>query len=391
MDLGFAAPELTIGQIPLLGSTYRDAERPLAFFEQLAERLERVPGIDGATPVLMTPFAGAAGWTAFVTIEGQDAAQAAANPSLDFQSVLPNYFRTMGVPLQRGRIFTDEDRAGSAPVAVVSEMLANRAWPGVAPIGKRLKFGGTDSPGPWYTVVGVVADTRYRDLTVRWPTLYVPRRQRNPVTVFMAVRTTMRPPAVSATLRAAVSDIDPGERVYDVASIERHIHTRLAQPRFAVVVIAGFSAVCLLLAMVGLYGLISSLVRRRRHEIGVRRALGAQSWHIRSLVLGGGARAVLIGIAGGMSLAAAATRGLRALLFGVEPTDPSTLATTGVVLLVAVVIAACVPLRRATGVDPSIALRAEQVRLSGAPRAVYLRWSLAMVGAIDAKGLQHGG
>jgi hypothetical protein len=243
--MGFAADELSIARIPLQGGQYQDDAVRLAFFENLIARLETTGGIDAATPVVIAPFSGTGGWTATYTADGQSEGEAAANPGLNLETVLPNYFRTFGVPIRRGRAFTFGDRADSPPVAIVSDRLAARAWPDENPIGKRLKFGGPTSPRPWMTVVGVVPETRYRDLTAPMPTLYVPALQAGPTPGVLAVRSTAPPRSVAAAVRQAVRDVDPKERVQDLSTMEALLAEPLARPRFTAMPLSGLALIAL--------------------------------------------------------------------------------------------------------------------------------------------------
>jgi predicted permease len=357
--MGFDAEGLWIAHVPLTGPAYDDPAARLELFERLVARVEAAPGIEAATPLMGAPFLGEAGWTATYTAEGQGETGAAANPTLTFEAVLPGYFRAFGVPVARGRPIDDGDGQGSVPVAVVSESLARRAWPGEDPIGRRLKLGTPDAETDWLSVVGVVPDTRYRDLVAPSPTIYVALRQQPTDVRLLGVRSHAPPAAVAATLREALAELAPGEHVYRVDGVRELLAGPLARPRFVTSLLGGFGMAAVLLAAVGLYGLMGYLVERRTREIGVRRALGARSAQVRRMVLGQGARLAAVGAAAGLAAASVATGALRALLFEVSPTDPVTFAVAPALVIGAAVAACWAPARRATRVEPVEALRSE--------------------------------
>jgi hypothetical protein len=258
--------------------------------------------------------------------------------------------------LVRGRLITDEDRAGAPPVVVIGESLARHYWPGMDPIGKRFK-----SPDGWMTVVGVVRDTRYRNFREPRPSMYIPLAQSffpvAPTTLVVA--TEGSPLSIVATLRRAIREIAPGVSIASAAPMESYIAESLAQPRLDALLLALFAGAAVTLAAVGLFGVMAAAVRQRTREIGVRVALGATPNDILLMVLG---RALAIAGAGafaGLLAAVASTQALRALLFGVSPTDLTTLGAVCLALLLVALTAAYLPARRAQRVDPMLALRAE--------------------------------
>ena len=361
LDMGFASDELSTALLSLPESITSSRARLTAFYDQITGRLSSMPGMSGATVVLVPPFSGRNGWDAFYTAEGQTAADAAANPALDFQLVLPSYFSTMGIPIRQGRGIGTMDREGSPPVAVVSRSLAERAWPGQDPIGKRFKFGHADAPSPWTTVVGVVDDVRYRELTYPRPVVYVAWGQRTdaqPLS-FVVARGSAEKALAARDVRRLVREIEPEVLVTGVATMKQHLTISLARPRFEAAVLGVFAAVALVLAAVGVYGVIAALVRQRTQEIGIRLALGAQTGDVRSMVLRSGLTLAAVGVAAGLGASVAATRLLGAQLYGVSPTDPVTLAVASLALLVIAGIACGLPARAAMRVDPITALKAE--------------------------------
>ena len=361
LDMGFASDELSTVELSLPESIISSRPRLDAFYSALTERLARMPGMSSATVVLVPPFSGRNGWDAFFTAEGQTARDAAANPALDFQPVLPSYFSTMGIPIRLGRGIATTDREGTALVAVVSRSLAERAWPGQDPVGKRLKFGHADAPSSWTTVIGVVDDVRYRELTYPRPIVYVAWAQQTdkPPLSFVVVRGTASHTLAARDVNRLVREIEPRVLVTSVATMRDRLTTSLARPRFAAVVLGVFAAVALVLAAVGVYGVIAALVRQRTQEIGIRLALGAQPGEVRSMVMRRGLALAGAGVAAGLAASLAATRVLGAELYGVHPADPVTMMAAALALLAAAALACGVPARAASRVDPLTALRAE--------------------------------
>jgi putative ABC transport system permease protein len=359
-DMGLAADRLALVRLGLPKAKYADAPHHLQLIEELVARLEATPGIAAATPVHTPPFAGTGGWDLpEFTAEGQSAERAAANPSLNFESIHPSYFRTLAVTILRGRAFTSADRREAPAVAVISHDLAARTWPGEDPIGKRIKFGHPDSTEPWLTVVGVAGSTRYRDLRTPRPTLYLPAAQFIDTAEMLVLRTTSPLALLAPMMRERVRSLDPDVQVLSVAPFRELLQGPLARPRFNAFLIGLFGFVALLLAAVGLYAVTGASVRRRHREIGVRLALGATGSDVRSLVLGEGLRLALLGAAIGLVGAVSSARLLQGLLYGLHPLDPASLLAAALLLVAVSGLASYLPARRATRVDPIVALRAE--------------------------------
>jgi predicted permease len=361
-DMGFAADSLTLVKVGLPAGAYDSPDRHLAVFEQLAERVAGAPAIGGVTPVILGPFTGAGGYDASFIAEGQGAGEEASNPTLNLEVVSPSYFGTMGIPVIRGRGFESADRDGAARVAVVSQGLARRLWGHSDPIGRRIKLGGLASDWPWLSVVGVVADTRYRELEAPPLTFYIPYLQTaNPGLrpTWLAVRSQRSAGAILTEVRKAAGEIDAGLLVPESASVSELRATPLARPRLMAGLAGVFAALALGLAAVGVYGMVAVLVVQRTHEFGIRVALGARPASVRGLVLAQGATHAALGIALGLVAWLGASRVLRSVVYDVAPTDPVTLAGSAALLLVAAVAASYVPARRATRVDPAQLLRSE--------------------------------
>jgi predicted permease len=281
-----------------------------------------------------------------------------------FQSITPGYLAMMGIPILRGRGFTAADQPNAQPVALVSATLAKTLWPDADPIGKRISY---PFPSPWLTVVGVVPDVRLdslRDTT--GAAVYIPYEQRlaslrtgiNP-DMTVIVRTIGIDAAIGRALRGIVESIDRSVPVTDIRSMEDVVSQSVAKPRFTMSLVTGFALAALILGAVGIYGVMSYLVSQRTREMGIRVALGATRSQVVRLIVSRALRLAAAGGVVGLGAALMTTRALRQWLYGVSPSDPTTLAIVAVVFLVVAVVASSAPALRATRVDPSTSLRAE--------------------------------
>jgi putative ABC transport system permease protein len=358
VDIGLSADRLVLAELSLPYTRYVDRRNQEQFLDEIVARLEAVPAIAAATPVNVRPFSGDGGWDVpRFTAEGQSAERAAVNPALNLESVHHNYFETFEVRIVRGRPFAPSDRRGALDVAIVSEDVAARTWPGQDPIGKRLKMGGLDSTYGWKTVVGVAVATRYRDLARPRPTLYVPAPQFLVTAQLLVLRTTAPLELAASVTRESVKAIDPSVQVMRIAPFEAMLDGPLARPRFNAFLLGVFGMTALLLAAIGLAGVMATYVRQRDREIALRVALGATPGSIRRLVLG---EALWMGASGavmGLVAATVATRLLRGMLYEIDPLDPLTLAGAALVLIAATTLAAYGPARQAVRVDPGSMLR----------------------------------
>jgi predicted permease len=357
IDRGFDSGNLAVVPILLPESRYPDARARLAFYEQLLPRVAAIPGVVSASAVHVRPGTGAAGLSAGMTFEGQTPAEADTNPWANWEPVTPEYFRTLGVPIIRGRGFTQADTRDAAPVAIVSEAMAQRYWPRQNPLGKRLRF---SSGFPWTTVVGVVADVRYRELTRTWLSVYFPAAQFfffSPGS--LVVRAGSTPDALIPAIRETIRALEPAVPRDEATTMDALLSRELARPRAAFTVASLFALMAVILAAVGVYGVMSYEVHQRRWELAVRSALGASPAAIfrdvalRTLTLGG------LGTAAGMLAAVLVTRSLRSLLFGVEHADPLIFLAGAGALLGIVLLASSLPARRAAGTDPVAVLRTD--------------------------------
>jgi putative ABC transport system permease protein len=360
VDLGFDPHHVLTMHLRVQGAKYGQPEARREFFRQLIERLEAQPGVVAASAVLIRPMEGTAGWDTPFTLEGQSVAEALKNRVPNFEAVTPHYFRTFRIPMKAGREFTDEDTNQSPLTAIISETMAKTLFPGVDPLGKRIRLGAAAPEDPWRTIVGIAGDVRYRELqNVRFD-LYFPFAQWPSAFVnHFAVRTTTEPAALLATVRREVAAIDPAQAVTRVATMDELVAANLAQSRFSAVLLNWLSGLALLMAAIGIYGVLAYSVARRTGEFGIRLALGAQAGDILRLVIGQGMRLVVVGLVLGLTASFALTRLIAGLLFEVSPTDPLSFAGI-VLLLMAIALFACsLPARRATKVDPMVALRHE--------------------------------
>ena len=358
-ELSLEPSHLWIGELALPSDLLASPEKQRAMLERLTPQLEAIPGVRAVSPVVAVPFSGAAGWDGKPAAEGQSPEEAAANPMLNMEVVAPGYFRTLGVPVLRGRSFTDQDREDAPPVIVVSQSTARHYWAGDDPLGKRLVMGADADRA--FTVVGVVSDTRYRDLREARPSIYFPLRQSffpfAPTT--LAIRTDSRSSGLVSTIRRAISETAPGVALVSVAPFETFLEGPLAQPRMNAVLLAVFAGAAAVLASVGLFGVMASMVRQRTRELGIRLALGAAPRDLQRMVMRRGLIIATLGLALGLLGAFLANRLLVALLYDVSPTDGVTLLVAAGVLLGVAGVASIIPARLSTRVDPILALRAD--------------------------------
>lgn len=360
LEPGFEPAGLTVLQVAVLSTRIENDEQAIALMESALARVRSVPGVQEAATVLVPPLSGTAGFDWGFAAEGQTESEAAANPYLNYEAVTPDYFATFRLPILRGRGITSADRAGSLPVVVVSRDLAELMWAGQDPIGKRIRWPGDSTPsGAWRTVVGVANDARYRDLLQLRPTVYVPVTQQEWIPTYLIVRSDLPLETLVPTLRQEIREVDPDLGLVNASPITTLLARPLAQPRFNAGVLLAFGGIAVLLAAIGLYGLVSFIVAQRTREVGIRLAVGAQPRQIVTMFLKRGLAPVAAGCAIGVIAVFAGGRLLSSVLYGVTARDP--VAIIGAVLgftLVAVT-AALVPARRAAARDPAAALRLE--------------------------------
>jgi predicted permease len=338
------------------GERARDEAQQVAFYRRSLDALSALPGVRRAAAAVTLPVGGDNFGTSFA-LEGQPAAPPGEEPRAGLQVVTPGYFEAMGIRLIEGRDFTPADDERAPGVTIVNETFARRHWPGLDPIGRRLRKGGPDAP--WLTVVGVVSDIRHLGPeTPPRPELYQPFTQNSFAFMSFVVRTEGNPIGLVPSVRAAIARLDPAQAISGVNTMEHHLETALSRPKFMSRLVAVFGALALLLSTVGVYGVMAYSVARRRREIAIRTALGASGADVIRLVLSRAVALAGAGIAGGIAGAVALSNVLSGLLFGVIATDPGTYAAVVLLLASVALLAAAVPALRASRIPGAQALRA---------------------------------
>ena len=361
VDAGFTTENLLTMRVALPMPKYAKPELRRAFYDQVLQRVKDVPGVESAGVITFLPLS-FNGMNFSFSVEGQAQPGDMKLPFALYRVVSPDYFNAMGIPLQRGRVFDSHDSLDSQPVLLVNRRLAEQYWPGDDPIGKRLKIGPLDAPGPWLTVVGVVGDVRQTGLYEQKLEFYVPYAQERRSFMTprdLVVRTKGDATSIAAAVRQAVWAVDKDQPVYNVRTMDQVFAAAISQERFQSLMLGLFAALALLLACVGLYGVISYAVVQRTHEIGVRVALGAQPVDVLKLVIRQGMGLTLLGLVVGIAVGVAVTRVLSDMLYGVSARDPLTFAGMPLLLLLVAFLACYIPARRATRIDPLQALRCE--------------------------------
>ena len=348
----------------LSGGRYREHSQRVPFYDQVLARVEHLPGVvaAGYTTAVPLTWMGANG----LSLEGRE-----TEPNVSWNAihrqVSPGYFQAMGLALRQGRAFNERDDERATPVAAINETMARQFWPNEDPLGKRFKVGPPDSLNPWLTITGVVADVRQMGLDAPVKAeMYVPYWQAGqamPYPIFaprdLVIRATNAPASLVPAMRQAIREVDPNQPVANVRTMDEVLGRVTAQRRLGMILLATFAALGLLLAALGIYGVLSYFVVQHTREIGVRMALGAQPGDVLRLVIGKGLRLALTGVVVGLIGAFVLTRLMKSLLFGVSAIDPLTFAGVTVMLTVVAILACYIPARRATRVDPMVALRYE--------------------------------
>jgi predicted permease len=361
VDPGFTPEGALVMDVALPRVRYDTATKVVDFYDRAVERVGALPGVRAAAAAVTLPLAGhTIQWS--VEVEGRpSSATELSTPYI--VSATTDIFRALGIAVVRGRGFGPEDVARSTPVTVVSEALAREFWPGDDAVGKRIKLSGEST---WMTVVGVARDVRPEALSEPpRPTYYVPTPQFARMVGFadqgmtLVLRTAGDPTTLANAARAAIREIDPALALDNVQTLESVVTGSVARPRFAASVLGAFGLSALVLAVVGVYGVLSYAMTRRRRELAVRMALGARPRQVRGVVIGSGLRLAAVGIVVGLVVAVVGGRVLTALLYEVSPTDPATLVAVAVTLLAAAGAASWLPARRATTVSPAEVLRGE--------------------------------
>jgi predicted permease len=362
VDPGFQPQGVLSVNVSIPISSYPDDEAARQFYARLQERLRALPGVTSVGAVAALPLGGRQAKVGFYPAD-REAPRPGEMPIAHANVATPDYFRVMGIPLRRGRSFTPSDRAGAPVALLLSESAVRRLFPGEDPLGKRvtITLGSSSYPdGISGDVVGVVGDVHQAGLDAGIePEVYVAFDQVPFSSMDLTLRTTASPLSLAAGVQNAVREIDPNLPVSDFRTVEQVVSDSISQPRFYMLLLTLFAAVALVLATVGIFGVISYSVTQRTREIGMRMALGADARTVVGMVVGGGMRMVLLGLGIGLALTFALTRLVAGMLYDVAPTDPLTLAGVMVVLGGVAMLACWLPARRATRIDPMVALRSE--------------------------------
>lgn len=359
VDPGFRPQNLLSMQIALPDTKYREPEKRVIFYRDLLDRVKGLPGVIDIGASSVIPMAGSNSSGSF-QIEGRTTPQGQPSPHGDRWSATSDYFKTMGIKLVRGRYFEARDSAEAPGAAIIDETMARKYWPNEDPVGKRITFEGTRENPRWREIVGIVGHVKHRDLEgesrVQY---YIPYEQRAQSGMFLVVRTAGEPNSMAGGVRSTVLAVDRDLPVFRVRTMEEYVAQSMSQRRFAMYLFGTFAIIALVLAAVGLYGVMAYSVTQRTHEIGIRMALGAQRRDVVSMVVRQSMVLTSVGLVAGLAAAFGLTRLMTTLLFGVNPRDVWTFLLIPLILAAIAVLASFLPARRATRVDPLVALRYE--------------------------------
>ena len=356
VNVGFNPEQLLSLEYRLPRNKYSKADVQWNFHKQVTEEVQKIPGVQSVSLVRGLPFSGNGG-SAPIILPDRELPKKGAEPEVMFNTVMPNYFETIGIPLLKGRTFGNEDHADAPGALIINQTLAQRFWPDQDPLGKQIKFVSDGSQG---TIVGVVGDAKHYWIEEdQRPQLYVPYSQNPGIFATLVIRTTVEPLSIAEQVRQAVWRVDPDQPMWKIRTVEFLVTRSVADRKFLMALMGVFAFLALVLTVIGLYGVISYLVNQRTQEIGIRMALGAQMSDILRMVLKQGMLLVLAGVAIGLGASWAATRLMSKLLYRTSATDPVTFSAIAVLLIVVALLACYIPARRATKVDPLDALRYE--------------------------------
>jgi len=357
-DPGFNPDHVLTMNLMLPHAKYNEQAKGAAFYKELVQRVKATPGVESAAAVNFLPLGGSNASDAYL-VEGAPKPPPGQENDGRYRVCTPDYFKTMRIPIVKGRAFTEQDKAGATPVVIVNETLARKHWPGEDAIGKRIRFDYPLDKAPWMEIVGISKDVRHELTLEVTPELYLPHAQDSWNSMVLVARTSVDPASLAGAIRRHVWAIDKDQPVFDVRTMEEVRAISVGLQAFTSTMTAVFAAVALLLASIGIYGVMAFVVTQRTQEIGIRMALGARSVDVLRLVLSNGMKLALIGLLIGLAVAWGVTRFFAKLLFGVQPTDLLTFGVVSACLLAAAFLACYVPARRATKVDPLAALRYE--------------------------------
>jgi putative ABC transport system permease protein len=357
-DAGFNPDNILTMNLVLPGVKYKEEAQRFAFYQDLEQRVQHLPGVQSAAFVNYLPLGGSNSSDDYLVEGAPEPAPGQENDGR-YRVCTPDYFQTMGIRILRGRGFTEQDKVGAPPVVIVNEALARKHWPNQDAVGKRIRFYGPLDKAPWLEVVGVVQDVKHElDLPVT-PEYYLPHAQDSWNAMVLVAKTQVEPTSLAPQIRQQVWAIDKDQPVFDVFTMQQVRSMSVTLQAFSSVMLAIFAGVALVLAAVGIYGVMAYAVTQRTHEIGIRMALGARGSDVVRLVVRQGMVLTVIGVVIGVAGSLALTRFMAKLLVGVEPTDPLTFTAVSLCLLLAALLACYLPARRATKVDPLVALRYE--------------------------------
>jgi len=360
IDPGFNADHVLSAKVAPAATKYRDAKSRVQFYSRVLDQLRALPGVNSVGMVMNLPLSGSSMNRGF-RVEGRPEPKADENVAMDYQVVSHDYFSTLEIPVIRGRGLTAQDNDAGQRVILINEAMAEHYWPGEDPVGKRIAIGESKDTS-WRTIVGIVGNVRHADLAEpSVPCAFIDYRQDVESWSRMAfvIKTKAEPESMSATVRSSLVAIDPQQPVYAIEPMEKLLATSVAPRKFVMSLIVALASVALALAMVGVYSVISFSVNERTREIGIRMALGAKRRDVLGMVLGQGMRVSAIGIVAGLAIAYALTRLLATMLFDVSATDPKTFLSVALMLSVVALLACYLPARRATKVNPLVALKDE--------------------------------
>ncbi|HWC77843.1 MAG TPA: ABC transporter permease, partial [Blastocatellia bacterium] len=361
VDPGFKPENVLTARISLPTTRYADNAQVISFYQQVLERVKNLPGVESVGSVSHLPLSGSY-TSGTVTVENPPADSPPANFEADRRAISSDYFGAMDIRLVNGRQFTEGDSAEAPGVAIIDETFARRFWAGEDPLGKRMKIGGNMSTAPWLTIVGVVSNVKHYGLSSQGrETVYFPYAQMVGTArqMFLTIETTGDPLSIAGSVRSAVWEVNSNQPIASIRPMEDLVYGSVATPRFSMLLLGTFAAVALILAAVGVYGVMNYSVSQRTHEIGIRMALGARSIDVVRMVVRQGLMLTAAGVAIGAGLSLALMRLMSTLLFGVTAADPATFVGVGLLLAGVAVAASFIPARKATKIDPMIALRYE--------------------------------
>jgi putative ABC transport system permease protein len=356
VDVGFKTERLLTLEYRLPRTKYKEPEAQWNFHRQVVERLQEVPGVQTASLVRGLPFSGNGGSVAII-LPDREVPQKGSEPQVMFNTAMPNYFETVGIPLLKGRVFGNQDQANTPLVVVINRTMAERFWPNQDPLGKQVKLA---EDGSTASVIGVVGDAKHYQLEEEQrPQMYDAYSQDPGIFATVVLRTSVEPLGLTEQVRQAVWKVDADQPMWKIRTVDFLVNRSVADRKFLMALMGVFAALALVLTIIGLYGVISYLVNQRTQEIGIRMALGAQMGDIMRMVLKQGMLLVFTGVALGLGAAWVFTRLMSRLLYQVSATDPLTFAAIAGMLVAVALLACYLPARRATKVDPLVALRYE--------------------------------